>query len=139
MTSSRISQESNTTWIIGEFVTQPMLMTSQTSFTVSQVGLSQGAGQKISCLIRSPEHSKPIPRILHYTGEEPYTKYEMCLVFAKLLGLPHGHIIPQADVPKDVTTRPYDCHLDVRETEALGLEGGLNQSLFEEWWSQHLK
>ncbi|EKM54409.1 uncharacterized protein PHACADRAFT_258235, partial [Phanerochaete carnosa HHB-10118-sp] len=38
--------------------------------------------------------TKAIPPILHYSAEEPFTKYEMCLVFAKILGLPHGHIVP---------------------------------------------
>lgn len=38
-----------------------------------------------------------IPPILHYSAEEPFTKYEMCLVFAKILGLPHTHIVPDAE------------------------------------------
>ena len=42
-------------------------------------------------------HTQAIPPILHYSAEEPFTKYEMCLVFAKILGLPHGHIIPDAE------------------------------------------
>ena len=41
--------------------------------------------------------TKPVPPILHYSAEEPFTKYEMCLIFAKILGLPHGHIVPDAE------------------------------------------
>jgi len=80
---------------------------------------------------------RPIPNILHYSGEEPFTKYEMCLIFAKLLGLPHKHIIPDAELPTGaaVTTRPRDCHLDCQETEALGVDGGMGLSLFEDWWA----
>ena len=37
---------------------------------------------------------------MHYSGAEPFTKYEMCLVFAGLLGLEHNHIIPDAEAPK---------------------------------------
>ena len=44
--------------------------------------------------------TRAIPPILHYSAAEPFTKYEMCLVFAKILGVPHGHIIPDAEPPK---------------------------------------
>ncbi|KAI0077373.1 NAD-P-binding protein [Panus rudis PR-1116 ss-1] len=84
---------------------------------------------------------RAIPPILHYSAEEPFTKYEMCLIFAKILGLPHGHIIPDAEPPKGdaATTRPRDCHLYTRETEDL-MEGygGLGWTPFEEWWTDYL-
>lgn len=41
----------------------------------------------------------PLPPILHYSAPEPFTKYEMCLIFAKILGLPHEHIVPDANAP----------------------------------------
>lgn len=84
---------------------------------------------------------KDIPPILHYSAAEPFTKYEMCLVFAKILGLPHNHIIPDAEPPsgEGATTRPRNCQLYTKETEALGVEGGLELSLFEEWWRAYLK
>ena len=61
-------------------------------------------------------------------------------MFAKLLGLPHKHIIPQADAPTDpgATKRPRDCQLYTRETEELGIEGGLGLSIFDEWWAENL-
>jgi S-adenosylmethionine synthetase len=92
-------------------------------------------------LVRLTELKKPLPPILHYSSEEPFTKYEICLVFAKILGLPHSHIIPDDQPPTGAgaTTRPRDCHLYTRETEDLGVEHGLGLSLFEEWWSEHLK
>jgi S-adenosylmethionine synthetase len=85
--------------------------------------------------------NNPIPPILHYSGDEPFTKYEICLTFAKILGLPHKHIIPDAELPtgEGTTTRPRDCQLYTKETEDLGVEGGLGLSLFEEWWSERLK
>ncbi|KAF4618725.1 hypothetical protein D9613_010169 [Agrocybe pediades] len=92
-------------------------------------------------LVHLTELKKPIPPILHYSSDEPFTKYEICLTFAKILGLPHKHIIPDSEPPTGaaVTSRPRDCHLYTKETEDLGLEGGLGLSLFEEWWSQYLK
>ena len=85
--------------------------------------------------------NKPIPYILHYSGDEPYTKYEICLIFAKILGLPHQHIVPDTEPPSGdaATTRPQNCQLSIKETEDLQVEGGLGLSLFEEWWTERLK
>ncbi|KAF5345944.1 hypothetical protein D9758_011432 [Tetrapyrgos nigripes] len=90
-------------------------------------------------LVRLTDVKQPIPSILHYSGAEPFTKYEMCLIFAKILGLPHGHIIPDAEPPKGegATSRPKDCQLYTKETE--DLVGDLGLSLFEEWWTEYLK
>ncbi|CAK5261976.1 unnamed protein product [Mycena citricolor] len=84
---------------------------------------------------------EPLPAIIHYSGAEPFTKYEMCLIFSKILGVPHAHIIPDAEPPSGAgaTTRPRNCQLDTAATEDLGLEDGLGLSLFEEWWTVHLK
>ncbi|KAJ7276068.1 hypothetical protein B0H12DRAFT_1083460 [Mycena haematopus] len=92
-------------------------------------------------LVKLSGYKKPIPPILHYSGAEPFTKYEMCLIFAQILGLPHSHIIPDAEPPSGAgaTTRPRDCKLYTTETEDLGLEDGLGLSLFEEWWTEYLK
>ncbi|KAH8084359.1 hypothetical protein BXZ70DRAFT_570908 [Cristinia sonorae] len=86
--------------------------------------------------------SEPIPPILHYSAPEPFTKYEMCLIFAKLLGLPHEHIIPDASAPTGAaaTSRPRDCQLYTRETEDLMEKyGGLGWTPFEEWWSSYFQ
>jgi len=78
---------------------------------------------------------------MHYSAAEPFTKYEMCLVFANILGLPHAHIVPDAEEPSGAAAvaRPRDTQLYVRETEELGVEGGLGCGGFVEWWEEHLK
>jgi S-adenosylmethionine synthetase len=65
----------------------------------------------------------------------------MCLIFAKILGLQHKHIIPDAEEPKGdaAVARPWNSQLYVGETEELGVEGGLGSCGFEEWWDQYLK
>lgn len=101
-----------------------------------------------------------IPPILHYSGGEPFTKYEICLIFARILGVPHAHIVADAEPPKvrlyfvicdrrvtmtdiihqqDGTPRPRDCQLYTRETEDL-MEGygGLGWTPFDEWWTEYL-
>lgn len=37
------------------------------------------------------------------------------------------------------TPRPRDTQLYVRETEEIGVEGGLATTGFEEWWEQYLE
>ncbi|KAG1716822.1 hypothetical protein ID866_344 [Astraeus odoratus] len=92
-----------------------------------------------SFLARLSDLNKPLPRIIHYSAHEPFTKYEMCLIFAKILGVPHQHIIPDDSAPPaGVTTRPQDCHLSTEDTEQIGVEGGLGCSKFEEWWIGYL-
>ncbi|KZW03564.1 NAD(P)-binding protein [Exidia glandulosa HHB12029] len=92
-------------------------------------------------LVRLSAHKKPLPPIIHYSAGEPFTKYEMCLIFSKILGLPHEHIIPDAEPPKGdaATTRPRDSQLSTEETVLLGIDGGLGYNGFEEWWTAHLK
>jgi S-adenosylmethionine synthetase len=54
-----------------------------------------------------PERPKgtPLPPVIHYSAEEPFTKYEICLVFARILGLPHAHVIPDAGPPPPGTAQ----------------------------------
>jgi S-adenosylmethionine synthetase len=59
-------------------------------------------------VLREPERPKsaPLPPLIHYSAEEPFTKYEMCLFFARILGLPHAHIVPDAEPPPPGTAQP---------------------------------
>jgi len=81
---------------------------------------------------------KSLPPVIHYSSAEPFTKYEICLVFSKILGLEHKHIIYDADPPKDAATRPKDTKLDTSETERLLPDGSLGCAGFEEWWTEYL-
>ena len=51
--------------------------------------------------------SKPIPPILHYSAPEPFTKYEICLIFARMLHLPHKHIVPESEPPAGKGACPH--------------------------------
>ncbi|KAL1730544.1 hypothetical protein EV714DRAFT_284024 [Schizophyllum commune] len=84
-----------------------------------------------------------VPRIVHYSASEVFTKYEICQLHAKILNLPIVHITADAAEPSGASaaSRPRDCKLDTSETEAFlqkhGL-GGLDAVNFEEWWTQFL-
>jgi S-adenosylmethionine synthetase len=91
----------------------------------------------------NPASASPrlIPPILHYSAPEPYTKFEICLVFSRLLGVPIPHITPDSEEPTGAAavSRPKDCQLYTRETEDLmGGAGGLGTAGFEEWWGEYL-
>ncbi|KLO19305.1 NAD(P)-binding protein [Schizopora paradoxa] len=91
-------------------------------------------------LVKLAGRDVSVPPIVHFSSAEPYTKYEMCLVFAKVLGVPFAHIIPDAEAPKGeaAVSRPRDCRLDTSATERL-LDGDLGCAIFDEWWAERLK
>lgn len=102
LTSYGTSQESCTEWTTIRRGSRPTCSISQafssalhvrkTHFIVFFFGFIQPG---------SPERPRgaPLPPIIHYAAEEPFTKYEICLVFARILNLPHAHIIPDAGPP----------------------------------------
>jgi len=95
-----------------------------------------------SFLVRLAQRPRdaPLPPVIHYSGEEPFTKYEICLVFARILGLPHAHIIPDAGPPPPGSTpRPQNTQFSLQETEGLGVDGGLMTGGFVEWWMEYLR
>ncbi|KAG8744711.1 hypothetical protein FRC10_009625 [Ceratobasidium sp. 414] len=89
-------------------------------------------------LVRLAALNKALPPILHYSGLEPYTKYEICLVFAKILGVPHTHIKPDAEAPppSQAASRPKDCQLSLDILETMGVEIGGRD--FVTWWQEYL-
>ncbi|KZT44022.1 NAD(P)-binding protein [Sistotremastrum suecicum HHB10207 ss-3] len=100
-------------------------------------------GKFLVCLAEGSVHGQ-VPPIIHFSAPEPFTKYEICLIYAALLGVEHKHIIADSTDPstKGATNRPRDCKLDTRATEVLldGIEGGVLGCVgFEEWWSEELK
>ncbi|KAF9114839.1 hypothetical protein BGX27_009676 [Mortierella sp. AM989] len=77
-----------------------------------------------------------ISGILHFSGEEKYTKYEMCEVIAKALGTSLNHLKPVDVAPMDGTTRPYDCHLSNRCLNGIGINTHCVK--FSEWMQNWL-
>ncbi|KAH7886831.1 hypothetical protein F5I97DRAFT_1058161 [Phlebopus sp. FC_14] len=91
-------------------------------------------------LVRLSESSEPLPpsRVIHFSADETFTKYQMCQVFGKILGLPIDHVTADNRQPTgaEAVTRPLNCQLSTEETTRLF--GSLNCSKFEEWWKNHL-
>jgi len=75
-------------------------------------------------IVKLISHNSPsgaLPPILHFTSPKSYTKYDICLILARILSKSHDHIEPETH-PANTVNRPKDCHLSMRVvTDDLGL------------------
>ncbi|KAI9651136.1 hypothetical protein NHQ30_001173 [Ciborinia camelliae] len=64
-----------------------------------------------------------LPRILQFSSEQKFTKYEICQLYAEILGLPLDGMVPntEGNDPNATVQRPYDCHLSTKELKKLGI------------------
>ncbi|OBT54994.1 hypothetical protein VE04_05172 [Pseudogymnoascus sp. 24MN13] len=79
-----------------------------------------------------------LPSVLQFSAEDLYTKYEMCELFAHLMGL--GLEKMEKDVKGNEgntgVQRPFDCHLSTRALKELGIE--VHTQDFKGWWRWEL-
>ena len=75
-----------------------------------------------------------LPRILQFSSEDRYTKYEMCQLFGEIMGLPLDGIEPntQGNEPGASVQRPYDCKLSTKALRELGID--VSTMDFVGWW-----
>lgn len=75
-----------------------------------------------------------LPKILHFSSGETYTKYQICQLFAEILGLPlDGMVADQAgNDPNASVQRPYDTHLSNQTLKDIGINVGTQN--FKAWW-----
>jgi len=74
-------------------------------------------------LRRMIEHkirNSPFGGICHFSGDEPFTKFEMAKVICDVLDIPEEKISPQSGPPGGAV-RPKDAHLDCAVLEGLGI------------------
>ncbi|KIK92582.1 hypothetical protein PAXRUDRAFT_829813 [Paxillus rubicundulus Ve08.2h10] len=89
-----------------------------------------------SFLVRLSNLDKVVPKVIHYSAGECFTKYKMCEIFGKILNCPISHIVRDSSVPGDGVARPRDCQLSTEETSEL--VGDLRCSNFQAWWTKNL-
>ncbi|KAL2269726.1 hypothetical protein VTJ83DRAFT_1910 [Remersonia thermophila] len=80
-----------------------------------------------------------LPRILQFSSEDRYTKYEICQIFAEIMGVPTDRIEPntQGNDPNAAVQRPYDCHLSTRALQDLGID--VSTQDFVGWWRREVR
>ncbi len=76
-----------------------------------------------------------MPRTLQFSSEDRYTKYEICELFAEIMGLPIQDKIEAIKTgcdPKASVQRPYDTHLSSQTLKDLGIN--VQTQDFKAWW-----
>ena len=87
----------------------------------------------------SKQEKAALPRILQFSSEDKYTKYEICQLFAQIMGLTLEGMEAnaQGNDPNASVQRPYDCHLSTRTLQELGIDVATQD--FVGWWRREMK
>lgn len=82
---------------------------------------------------------KRLPKILQFSAEERMTKYEMCQVLARILGVEIPAMVPnrKGNDPGAAVQRPFNTKLSTKVLADLGIN--LHAQKFEQWWREALK
>ena len=82
-----------------------------------------------------------LPRILHFSSEDRYTKFGICELLAEIMGLPLDGMVrnEQGNARSGDVQRPYDTHLSTKALKDLRID--VQTQNFKDWWlvRQHLK
>lgn len=80
------------------------------------------------------ETRSSLPKVLHFSAEDKFTKFEICQLFAEILGLPLTGMKGKKDAgdPKATIQRPYDTHLSSQKIKDLGIS--VKTQDFQSWW-----
>ena len=80
-----------------------------------------------------------LPTILQFSSEDKFTKYEICQLFADIMGLPLDGMVAntQGNDPNASVQRPYDCHLSTKALKELGIPASTID--FEGWWRREAR
>ncbi|KAI8977652.1 hypothetical protein BDF20DRAFT_579499 [Mycotypha africana] len=75
--------------------------------------------------------------IFHFTGEEAWTKWEVCELIAAVKKVSIDHLTPQNTVDKSASvSRPEDSHLSNKRLKEFGID--TSSVDVKEWFSQYL-
>ncbi|OAA58952.1 NAD dependent epimerase dehydratase family protein [Niveomyces insectorum RCEF 264] len=85
--------------------------------------------------------SATLPPVVQFSSEDRFTKYEICQLFAEVLGVRIDNLQPDptggnSGAPGAVQ-RPYDCHLSTKALKDLGIK--VHTQDFTAWWRRETK
>jgi dTDP-4-dehydrorhamnose reductase len=80
------------------------------------------------------ETESTVERIFQFSAEERFTKFEICQLFAEILGLPLNGMRGKKDAgdPNASVQKPYDTHLSNQSLKNLGIN--VQTQSFKAWW-----
>ncbi|KAF6218949.1 hypothetical protein HO133_005493 [Letharia lupina] len=76
-----------------------------------------------------------LPKILQFSSEDRFTKYEICQLFAEIMGLSLDGMVADdkaGNDPNASVQRPYDTHLSNQALKDIGIDVGTQD--FKAWW-----
>ena len=75
-----------------------------------------------------------LPKMLQFSSEDRFTKYEICQLFAEIMGLSLDGIVADkaGNDPNARLQRPYDTHLSNRALRDVGIN--VMTQDFKAWW-----
>lgn len=73
-----------------------------------------------------------MPKVLQFSSEYRVTKFQMCRLFAEILGLPLDGMIGTGEDKLAAVPRPYDTHLSTKALKELGID--VRTMDFQDWW-----
>ena len=75
-----------------------------------------------------------LPRVLQFSAEDKYTKYEICQLFAEIMGINTDKMEAntEGNDPNASVQRPYDCHLSTKALKSIGID--VSTQSFSAWW-----
>ena len=82
--------------------------------------------------LNADEARVAMPKILQFSGEQHFTKYQMCQIFAGILGLPLDGMVGKGEDKDAKVSRPYDTHLSTKVLKDLGVD--VRTMDFTDWW-----
>lgn len=82
----------------------------------------------------SVEERSKMHKILQFSSEDRYTKYEICEMMADVMGMTMGKMEAnkQGNDPNAKVQRPYDCHLSTKALKELDIN--VHTQDFKAWW-----
>jgi S-adenosylmethionine synthetase len=91
----------------------------------------------ISTMYLTNPNAFQFPEILHFSAQQKFTKYEMGMVFAEILGVPTDNLVKVDSIDeKAAVSRPQNCQLDVGRLVELGIN--VQCVDFASWWRRYL-
>lgn len=84
--------------------------------------------------IAANDRSSALPKVLQFTSEDKLTKFEICQLFAEIMGLPFSGMQGNKESGGSDTSvhKPYDTHLSNQNLKDLGIS--VQTQDFRAWW-----
>ncbi|KAK2625379.1 hypothetical protein QTJ16_004691 [Diplocarpon rosae] len=95
--------------------------------------------QDVATKYLSSDNKCSLPTILQFSSEDKMTKYEICEIFAEIMGFPLDGMAAntEGNDPNASVKRPYDCHLSTKALKDLGID--ISTQDFKAWWRREAK